>query len=503
MSTGRTGTINQALGIALIVFVMLTFILTVTTYLFFGQKLEAEKQVAASAKELDEAKLKEGEEATRVKELAELIGLDASKSVDDMRQEIVGMFPDYKEQDAESLKVIDLAKWLEAARLSKDADLKAAQTAKAAADAARAKSEQNLDAAIRASEEKVSRAEDDVKKVRQDAEKRRLEFEQAEQKLVAEKQQALERSEATKVIIDEIVKGESVLGKSAFEGKDPVTQIGLLIRAIRDRDKTIQLLERTELLAAAAAKDPQAQMQVLEALGATGSEIQSLKPIVKRVPPQPADSGAIDGRIVAVDQRDQAVTIRCESTFGIRPGLVFNVHPGSLPLGSARSVKAVVEVIDVEGRSLVRGRIRRDSIEDPIVPGDTVSTPLWSAGRPLEAVVVGFVDFNGDGKEDPTSLEDLVRRSGGTIERSVGSATTVVIDAGKPEGRGSENRGGLKPAEERRRSLELAEARRLGIRILTLDAFLEWLGADRPVVSSSVTVPGAERIPSTVPSGSR
>lgn len=503
MSTGRTGTINQALGIALIVFVMLTFILTVTTYLFFGQKFQAEEQVATSAKELAEATRKADEEAARVKELAELIGLDASKSVDDMRQEIVAMFPDYKEQDVESLKVIDLAKWLEAARLAKDADLKAAQTAKAAAEAARAKSEQNLDAATAASAEKVSKAEEAVKAVRQEAERRRLEFEQAEQKFVAEKQRVLEQSEATRVLVDEIGKGESVLGKAAYEGKDPVTRIGLLTRAIRERDKTIQLLERTELLAAVAAEDPQVQTYVLDALGATAAEIEALKSIAKRVPPQPADSGAIDGRIVAVDQRDQAVTIRCESTFGIRPGLVFNVHPGTLPLGSKRSVKAVVEVVGLEGRSLVRGRIRRDSIEDPIVPGDTVSTPLWSAGRPLEAVVVGFVDFNGDGKEDPMPLEDLVRRSGGTVERSVGSATTVVVDGGKPDARGSEGRGGLKPAEEKRRSLELAEARRLGIRILTLDAFLEWLGAERPVVSSSVVVPGSERIPPTVPAESR
>jgi hypothetical protein len=177
---------------------------------------------------------------------------------------------------------------------------------------------------------------------------------------------------------------------------------------------------------------------------------------------------------------------------------VFNVHPGTLPLGSARSVKAVVEVVEVEGRSLVRGRIRRDSIEDPILPGDTVSTPLWSAGRPLEAVVVGFVDFNGDGKEDPAPLEDIVRRSGGTLQRALSSATTVLVDAGKPDARGT-----LKPAEEKRRSLELAEARRLGIRIMTLDAFLEWLGADRPIVSSSVVVPGSERIPPTAPAASR
>ena len=498
MSTGRTGTINQALGIALIVFVMLTFILTVTTYLFFGQKFQAEEQVATSTKELADATQKAEEEAARVKELAELVGLDASKSVDDMRQELVAMFPDYKEQDNTSLKIVDLAKWLEAARLSKDADLKAAQTAQAVAEAARAKSEQDLEAAVKASAEKVTTAEGEVKKVQQEAEKRRLDFEQAEQKLVAEKQEALKKAEATRVLVDEIAKGESALGKAAYEGKDPVTRIGLLIRGIRERDKTIQLLERTELLAAAAAEDPQVQNYVLEAIGATAAEIEALKPIVKRVPPQPADSGAIDGRIVAVDQREQSVTISCESTFGIRPGLVFNVHPGTLPLGSARSVKAVVEVVEVEGRSLVRGRIRRDSIEDPILPGDTVSTPLWSAGRPLEAVVVGFIDFNGDGKEDPAPLEDIVRRSGGTLQRAVSPATTVLVDAGKPDARGTH-----KPAEEKRRSLELVEARRLGVRIMTLDAFLEWLGADRPIVSSSVVVPGSQRIPPTAPAASR
>ena len=38
----RRATVIQSLSIALIVFVMLTFVLAVTTYLFFKQKFDAE-----------------------------------------------------------------------------------------------------------------------------------------------------------------------------------------------------------------------------------------------------------------------------------------------------------------------------------------------------------------------------------------------------------------------------------------------------------------------------
>jgi hypothetical protein len=76
----------------------------------------------------------------------------------------------------------------------------------------------------------------------------------------------------------------------------------------------------------------------------------------------------------------------------------------------------------------------------------------------------------------------------------------VLVDAGKPAaaGDGGSQRAVLKPADEKRRTAELAEARALGIRVLTLDAFLDWLGAVRPSADrEAITAPGPSRVPPT------
>ena len=49
-------TVVQSLSIALIVFVMLTFVLAVTTYLFFRQKFDAEAVAQAAGVETTKAK---------------------------------------------------------------------------------------------------------------------------------------------------------------------------------------------------------------------------------------------------------------------------------------------------------------------------------------------------------------------------------------------------------------------------------------------------------------
>ena len=503
MSTGRTGTINQALGIALIVFVMLTFILMVTTYVFFGKQLAAGIELDTSNTDLTAARAEVEKKTGEYRSLADFIGKVEEKpieTVEEADQLFTSLFPDYDEK-AENGKTFQRGiEILKQALVEKDSQLKASQAAQMTAEETAKKAADDLANEKKQFEEKVKAIEDDLAKSKADAEKKRAEFEETEKTLVDEKQKVLDQVEGLKLLSEQIAAGEGLVGPKAFEEKDDKTRVGLLLKTIRDRNKTIDVLERSEILRSVAAVDPKVQVYVLEALGATASEIETLKPLVRRPGFGDQEEGNIDGRIVAVDQRERSVTIACDSTFGVRPGLVFNVHPGTLPAGSNRSVKAVVEVVEVDGGSLVRGRIRRDSIQDPIIAGDIVSTPLWSPGRPIEAVVVGFVDLDGDGKEDTKAFEDLVARGGGTVVRTAGNSTTVLVDAGKPAsaGDGGSQRAVLKPADEKRRTAELAEARALGIRVLTLDAFLDWLGAVRPTADrDAITAPGPARVPPT------
>lgn len=496
MSTGRTSTINQALGIALIVFVMLTFVLTVTTYLFFGQKLLAEnKEKEALAVQENAGKTLAASEEEK-KELREILGFDDGVTLDEMREEFAKLFPDY---EGERKAFLPLAKWLDDARCEKDTQLDAAQKAQSSAESDKEKADKALKDAEAAFAKKLQESGDRLQVVEKEAADRRSKFEEVERALVAEKEAALRKIDEIKLIVEAIDKGQGLVKPPrSFEGKTPAERATVLQDVIRDRDRTIESLERSEFLKSLAATDPPVQMFVLEAINAEDAEIEQLRKVLDRLKASGGveEATRIDGRIVAVDQREQSVTISCASTFGIRPGLVFNVHAGTLPRGTVLPVKAVVEVVGVDGGSLVRGRIRRDSIEDPIVVGDAVSTPLWSPGKPLEVVILGWVDFGGEagkdeknlGQGDFSQLAEIVRRAGGTVARSVSPTTTVVVDAGSDTG--------LKPQEEKRRSGQLAEARRLGVRTLLLDEFLSWLGQERPgIPAPSVLVPGTERIP--------
>jgi hypothetical protein len=181
------------------------------------------------------------------------------------------------------------------------------------------------------------------------------------------------------------------------------------------------------------------------------------------------------------------VLIDVGSTQGLRPGLVLNVYEPGDERPQIAANKAVVEVVAVESGALARARIRRASTRNPILPGDRVATSLWSPRTSFEAVVVGFVQVDADEASDQDRLQELIERVGGRVEQLVSSSTTMIVDAGPPRtiGSGTERAAGWRPADETRRDKQLKEARRLGIRIVGLDAFLEMLGLDRDSLDSN------------------
>ena len=55
-------------------------------------------------------------------------------------------------------------------------------------------------------------------------------------------------------------------------------------------------------------------------------------------------------------------------------------------------------------------------MEDPIVPGDKIYTPLWDPGRPEHFAIAGRVDLDGDLRDDRERLRNLIRIGGGVID---------------------------------------------------------------------------------------
>ena len=58
-------------------------------------------------------------------------------------------------------------------------------------------------------------------------------------------------------------------------------------------------------------------------------------------------------------------------------------------------------------------------------------------------------------------------------------STTLLVDAGPPRIVAGEKPAGWRPADETRRERMLKEAKRLGIRVVGVDTFLDMMGLDR------------------------
>ena len=95
---------------------------------------------------------------------------------------------------------------------------------------------------------------------------------------------------------------------------------------------------------------------------------------------------------------------------------------------SAAAKKASIEVTQVLGDHLAEARVYDDKVADPIVPGDKIYTPLWTPGEKRHFALAGFMDVNGDGKNDIQAVKDMIAINGGVVD-------CYIDDKGKLVGR--------------------------------------------------------------------
>lgn len=114
---------------------------------------------------------------------------------------------------------------------------------------------------------------------------------------------------------------------------------------------------------------------------------------------------------------------------------------------------------------------------------------------PMDVVIVGMVRLDDDRQEDSQALTALVERLGGRVSNDVEASTTLLVDAGRPISRGGDDSREpvFRPQDEKRRNDQIDQARRLAIRTVGLDVFLDWLGMDLETMKSgqAVDIPGA------------
>ena len=463
----------QSFTIALIVFVMLTFVLAVTTYLFFKKADEAEKVADAKQKEASDANTKRLEaDKNRLELVKDVLGFPedmANPEILARKQDAIDdVYGKYLEQPTYDSAV----EWLSSSIQKHYEAMSSLQADKDRFAAEKKDLAERHESELKKKEETTQNA---LAKLKDLEEKKRADEVAAEatrKKLEQDRDAANAQTKRLKLIGEKIAQARPYLtvdrqqkwpaDGEAADGDRDERRVAVMLDEMRDRERTIVRLN--QVIAQLRVADPALQNTVLAAT------------------PKDDRVDGFDGRILSVNELDRTVLVSVGRTTGLRAGLKLYVYDPTDPQPQLGSKKAMVEVVAIESDSLVRCRVRQDSVRDPIIPGDVVATSLWSPGTPLEVVIVGLVQFGGDPEGDRKRLELLVERIGGTVVESVSPSTTMVVDAGVPQVKGVDPEGQgasrkfwtAKQKENRTRQMEAAK--QLGIKTVAIEPFLGMMG---------------------------
>lgn len=458
MAVNRTQ--QSGLTIALIVFVMLTFILAAATYFGFtgrqkaiDDRAAAEKQATTAANDLRQAQ-------ADLEALRAVVGVAPNTPVADVETGLAALFEgDFAGFDKDSKSYSSLVGWLRDQFRDLSGKVKAADadkqvlTTQSGADAERLQKEL---ADWKQEAEAAKAAQASQKK---DFDDRWTTVEQEKTSLIDAVNKAEDAAKKLKSLEAEIGKAIEFMTaaqQEPFTAGDAFARLEQIFNLLATNKK--QIISQNELLARLRVADPAAQRAIAAATSADD-----------RI-------DGFDGRIVDVDPRSGTVTVASRTTAGLRPGLVLHVFNPADPRPEFGNRKALIQITEVEGPTLARASIQRETDANPILTGDGVSSSLWSAGSAPDVVIVGFADVDQDGRSDRERLTDLVRRAGGRVQDGVTSTTAMVVDLGSPTGPDLTRVAPDWPNESKQRERALKDAKTYGIRVKGTADLLDMLG---------------------------
>ena len=250
-------------------------------------------------------------------------------------------------------------------------------------------------------------------------------------------------------------------------------------RMQRDGNKIAGQLEVKGREAAATAEKHQQEVDLLnKTIAQLRRMVDGLREALQQTRPK-GEAETADGKITYVDQRSRTVGINLGSADGLRRGLTFSVvDRDAAKVGSARQ-KGSIEVVNIPEPHFAIARIQSDDLRDPMLSNDQIFSPLWQPGQKIRFALAGLLDLNGDGHSDRGLIRSLIEQHGGVIDGetddqglttgSMRFETRYLVVGARPNERTHE-------AALRGYSAMVTEADRLGVEKLPLDKFLQMVG---------------------------
>ena len=195
-----------------------------------------------------------------------------------------------------------------------------------------------------------------------------------------------------------------------------------------------------------------------------------------------------DGKITWVNQRSRNVWINLGSGDGLRPLTSFSVFVDNsstvAPAGDAdagrgpANRKGIIQVTRLIDRHMAEARIVEDDLSNPLMPGDNVFNTTWERGKAEHFALAGNIDIDNDGRSDRQQVRDLIALNGGVIDEEVdedGKKTGEMSISTKYLVRGT----APKAVEGNKLSAWTEinkEAELLGVKAIRLKDFLDYMG---------------------------
>jgi hypothetical protein len=416
---------NQGLQIAVIIFALLTIVMSGATFYVFKLNEDAEARLNAANTQAQEANANLAQAVNEINEMKQAISSDLTieSKHDAVKTRITEDMAAYANTLPEESRTYSAA----LREYSKSLQLAQAERVKEAAELTSLKAQM-----------------DDIKNKNQATEKEYLE--KADTALAETRAAEQKSAEMQKKLTDEKAELASQIQTEKEKAATAEAEMQkLATKADADTRKSEALLE-------------QAGLQIKELTDAEFAYEKS------------------DGQITWVSARTGKVWINRGRADGLQKQVSFAIF-GAEQNGVARSEsKGKIEVTEILGEHLAEARIVEDKPTDPIMLNDHVYTPLWQPGRAEHFAIAGKLDIDGDTKSDVAFVKDLIRRNGaaldaelqpdGTIQGEMQINTRYLI-LGEPfEGAAAETN-----------YAEMQKAARIsGAEILPVQKFLDFMG---------------------------
>lgn len=414
---------NQGLQIALIIFVMLTILLGVMTFMFFRQYQEAAIKEAAAKEEAQKQQSAASTVQSENNQLKEMIGLAATDKLDTITTEY-----------------------------NKDMETYGA----------------NYDQANRNYRKILAYLYDVVQK-----KNAALAAEQDQVKSLTDKLAAFEAAKQPQ--IDQHAAALQKAGQDLNTSRTQFTKDLDAVRA-KEADMLKQIAETQKALQTAQEKAAEEKKQAdIQYSSTKGLYEETRRKLEKVIAPTFEKA---DGEIRWVNQRQGTVWINLGRADGLQRQTNFSVYSSDLNDVTKAGRKASVEVTQILGDHLAEARIVEDSVSDPIMPGDVVHTPIWTPGHKERFALAGVLDIDRDDDSDLETVRNLITVNGGAID--------AVQDGANVSGKVTTETGYLvvgkapsadSPADVMKAYQQvIGEARKIGIKEISLDDLLRRMG---------------------------